>query len=76
MIDEDIAKQDAALLRRRIGYVIQHAGLFPHRTVQDNIATVPMLHGVNKKQARKDARKRAATDQPDASPDPPVVDEG
>ena len=28
------------------------------------------------KQARKDARKRAATDQPDASPDPPVVDEG
>jgi len=38
---EDVSKQDAALLRRNIGYVIQHAGLFPHRTVADNIATVP-----------------------------------
>jgi osmoprotectant transport system ATP-binding protein len=53
--DEDIAAQDAALLRRKIGYVIQHAGLFPHRTVADNIATVPMLNGVNKKQAREQA---------------------
>jgi osmoprotectant transport system ATP-binding protein len=32
-------------LRRRIGYVIQHAGLFPHRTVGENIATVPRLLG-------------------------------
>jgi osmoprotectant transport system ATP-binding protein len=52
---EDIAKQDAALLRRKMGYVIQHAGLFPHRTVADNIATVPLLNGVNKKQAREQA---------------------
>jgi osmoprotectant transport system ATP-binding protein len=52
---EDIAKQDAALLRRKMGYVIQHAGLFPHRTVADNIATVPLLNGVNKKQARERA---------------------
>jgi osmoprotectant transport system ATP-binding protein len=52
---EAVAKQDAALLRRKIGYVIQHAGLFPHRTIADNIATVPLLNGVNKKQAREDA---------------------
>jgi osmoprotectant transport system ATP-binding protein len=52
---EDIGKQDAALLRRKMGYVIQHAGLFPHRTVADNIATVPLLNGVNKKQAREQA---------------------
>jgi osmoprotectant transport system ATP-binding protein len=52
---EDVSKQDAALLRRKIGYVIQHAGLFPHRTVADNVATVPLLNGVNKKQAREQA---------------------
>jgi osmoprotectant transport system ATP-binding protein len=52
---EDVSKQDAALLRRKIGYVIQNAGLFPHRTIVDNIATVPLLNGVNKKQAREDA---------------------
>src|SRR6188472_3013761 len=52
---EDVSKQDAALLRRKIGYVIQHAGLFPHRTVADNIATVPLLNGVHKKQAREQA---------------------
>jgi len=52
---EDVSKQDAAMLRRRIGYVIQNAGLFPHRTILDNIATVPLLNGVNKKQAREEA---------------------
>ena len=50
--DVDIAKQDAASLRRGIGYVIQQAGLFPHRTVADNVATVPMLLGVGRRQAR------------------------
>ena len=39
-------------LRRGIGYVIQHAGLFPHRTIVDNVATVPFLLGQDKKQAR------------------------
>jgi osmoprotectant transport system ATP-binding protein len=42
-------------LRRGIGYVIQQAGLFPHKTVVDNIATVPLLLGERK----RDARKRA-----------------
>jgi osmoprotectant transport system ATP-binding protein len=36
-------------LRRGIGYVIQQVGLFPHRTVRDNIATVPALLGWDKK---------------------------
>jgi osmoprotectant transport system ATP-binding protein len=35
-----------------MGYVIQHAGLFPHRTVVDNVATVPVLIGQDRKQAR------------------------
>jgi osmoprotectant transport system ATP-binding protein len=37
--------EPAHLLRRRIGYAIQGLGLFPHRTVADNIATVPRLLG-------------------------------
>jgi osmoprotectant transport system ATP-binding protein len=39
----DTAAEPAHLLRRRIGYVIQGNGLFPHRTVAENIATVPQL---------------------------------
>ena len=53
---KDIMKSDAAELRRGIGYVIQQAGLFPHRTIVDNIATVPLLLGWNKTKARKRAR--------------------
>ena len=41
----DVRTRPAHELRRRIGYVIQHGGLFPHRTVADNIATVPRLEG-------------------------------
>jgi len=41
----DTAGEPAHLLRRRIGYVIQGYGLFPHRTVAQNIATVPQLLG-------------------------------
>ncbi|HMT91323.1 MAG TPA: ATP-binding cassette domain-containing protein, partial [Dermatophilaceae bacterium] len=48
----DTAALDAAELRRGIGYVIQHAGLFPHRTVVDNVATVPRLLGWDKRRAR------------------------
>ena len=42
-------------LRRGIGYVIQQAGLFPHRSVADNIATVPRLLGWDKQRQRKRA---------------------
>ena len=51
----DVADQDEALLRRGIGYVIQHAGLFPHRTVLDNVATVPLLLGETRRAARAKA---------------------
>jgi len=42
---EDVLSQDAVQLRRGIGYVIQNVGLFPHRTVAQNVATVPGLLG-------------------------------
>lgn len=48
----DIREVNAPELRRGIGYVIQHAGLFPHRTILDNIATVPLLLGWSRKKAR------------------------
>jgi osmoprotectant transport system ATP-binding protein len=54
--DLDASKVSPTQLRRGIGYVIQHAGLFPHRTIVDNVATVPFLLG----QDRKVARARAA----------------
>jgi len=40
---EDVATHDVETLRRGIGYAIQSVGLFPHRTVAENIATVPRL---------------------------------
>ena len=49
---QDIMSVDAAELRRGIGYVIQQAGLFPHRTILDNIATVPLLLGWTRARAR------------------------
>ncbi|MER5889298.1 betaine/proline/choline family ABC transporter ATP-binding protein [Streptomyces sp. NPDC001941] len=49
---EDISRVDPVKLRRRIGYVIQQVGLFPHRTVLDNTATVPALVGWKKAKAR------------------------
>ena len=42
---EDITRVDPVALRRRIGYVIQQIGLFPHMTIFDNVATVPRLFG-------------------------------
>jgi osmoprotectant transport system ATP-binding protein len=53
--DRDTAKIRPAELRRGIGYVIQHAGLFPHRTIVDNIATVPHLLGHDRRTARNRA---------------------
>lgn len=54
---DDIMGPSAPELRRQIGYVIQHAGLFPHKTVVDNVATVPLLLGWDKKKARDRARE-------------------
>jgi osmoprotectant transport system ATP-binding protein len=42
---EDVTDVDPDQLRRRMGYVIQQIGLFPHRTIAENIATVPRLLG-------------------------------
>jgi osmoprotectant transport system ATP-binding protein len=42
---DDVSRLDPVELRRRIGYVIQHVGLFPHHTIGDNVATVPRLLG-------------------------------
>jgi osmoprotectant transport system ATP-binding protein len=56
----DIKERNPALLRRGIGYVIQQTGLFPHRTVEDNIATVPVLNGWPRKKARGRARELIA----------------
>lgn len=52
---KDVRDVDPPALRRGIGYVIQQAGLFPHRTIVDNIATVPYLLGWDKKKARAEA---------------------
>ncbi|MER5445160.1 ABC transporter ATP-binding protein [Streptomyces sp. NPDC002764] len=54
---KDITKQPVNTLRRSMGYVIQNAGLFQHRTIVDNIATVPRLLGWDKARARARARE-------------------
>ena len=43
--DEDVTAADPVQLRRRIGYVIQDVGLFPHQTIATNVGTVPRLLG-------------------------------
>jgi osmoprotectant transport system ATP-binding protein len=52
----DVQQANPPQLRRGIGYVIQQTGLFPHRTVEDNIATVPLLNGWRRGKARSRAR--------------------
>ena len=42
---DDVTDGDPVQLRRRIGYVIQQVGLFPHQTIGTNVATVPRLLG-------------------------------
>ncbi len=54
---EDVTEGDPDVLRRRIGYVIQQVGLFPHMTIAENIATVPEMLGW------KEAETRARTDE-------------
>ena len=48
----DVAGEDPVRLRRSIGYVLQEGGLFPHRSIADNIATVPRLEGATKQASR------------------------
>jgi osmoprotectant transport system ATP-binding protein len=53
----DVTAVPAAELRRSMGYVMQSAGLLPHRSVLDNIATVPRLNGVSRSEARRRAEE-------------------
>ena len=53
--DTDVATVDPVKLRRQIGYVMQSGGLLPHRTVVDNIATVPLLSGTSRSAAQSRA---------------------
>ena len=55
--DEDIGRVDPVHLRRRIGYVIQQVGLFPHLTVEDNVGAVPRLLGWDKNRIRARTRE-------------------
>jgi osmoprotectant transport system ATP-binding protein len=48
--DKDISSIDPINLRRSIGYVIQHIGLFPHMTIYENVAAVPKLLKWDKQQ--------------------------
>jgi osmoprotectant transport system ATP-binding protein len=63
----DVSKVDPVKLRRRIGYVIQQIGLFPHQTVAANIATVPQLLGWDK--AKTKARVNELLDLVGLEPD-------
>ena len=51
----DVREADPVELRRSIGYVLQDGGLMPHRTVADNVATVPILNGTPRREARSAA---------------------
>lgn len=53
--NQDVSGEDPVRLRRSIGYVLQEGGLFPHRSIADNIATVPRLEGTTKQASRERA---------------------
>jgi osmoprotectant transport system ATP-binding protein len=55
-----VRERRPAELRREIGYVIQQVGLFPHRTIAQNIATVPALVGWDRERARVRVRELLA----------------
>jgi osmoprotectant transport system ATP-binding protein len=50
--DSSVREREPAQLRREIGYVIQQIGLFPHRTIAENIGAVPQLLGWKKERIR------------------------
>ena len=51
--DRSVRDREPAQLRREIGYVIQQIGLFPHRTISENIGAVPQLLGWKKERIRE-----------------------
>jgi osmoprotectant transport system ATP-binding protein len=51
--DRSVSDREPAQLRREIGYVIQQIGLFPHRTISENIGAVPQLLGWKKERIRQ-----------------------
>lgn len=63
----DVSTRNPVELRRSIGYVMQHAGLLPHRKVLENIATVLLLNGVAKAEALE--RSRAIMVQVELAPE-------
>ncbi|MGY1884727.1 ABC transporter ATP-binding protein [Blastococcus sp. SYSU DS0753] len=58
---DDVTRADPVELRRRIGYVIQNVGLFPHQTIRANVGTVPRLLGWDKREIRARVDELLAT---------------
>ncbi|MEE9610010.1 MAG: ATP-binding cassette domain-containing protein [Desulfatiglandales bacterium] len=54
---QDVTKQEPVSLRRKVGYVFQEIGLFPHMTIEQNIGIVPKLLGWDKNRRRVRARE-------------------
>ena len=54
----NVAEADLIALRRKIGYVIQNKGLFPHMTVEENITYVPVISGKKEKQENRQLAMR------------------
>lgn len=54
---QDVTHQESIILRRKIGYVFQEIGLFPHMTIKQNISIVPRLLGWDKDRRRVRARE-------------------
>ena len=59
--ETSVRERDPAQLRREIGYVIQEVGLFPHRTVAANVATVPELLGWDRRAHRGAGRRSCSS---------------
>lgn len=55
---KDLKETDLIALRRRMGYVIQNRGLFPHMTVEKNITYVPVISGKKNKEENHELAKR------------------
>ena len=55
LFGEDISTVDQVVVRRRMGYVIQQVGLFPHMTIEENIGVIPKILGWEKEKIRERA---------------------